>query len=467
MAPTGQRMPASVSRILLVEDSLAMAGLYRAQLEREGFAVDHAASIAEARRLCGRTTHDMALLDLALPDGDGLTLLDEWRAHGGGPGQVVVVTANGSIGSAVRAVRNGASDYLVKPVSRDRLVEAVRSVAPGRPNAGGGASECATGEPAWHGFVGGSEPMRRLQDAIRALARSKAPVFVTGESGTGKELCAEALHREGARRNRPFVAINCGAIPRELMESEIFGHVRGAFTGAVANRDGAASLADGGTLLLDEVCELELPLQAKLLRFLQTSLVQRVGSTIAARVDVRIVCASNREPLEEVRAGRMREDLYYRLHVLPLRVPPLRDRRDDILPIARHFLAQFGREEGKAFAAFDPAAEAALLSHPWPGNVRELQNAIRQAVVFNDGPVVARSMLPIAAEPSRAQVPPTTGCGSSEQARSLREIERQEIERAIETCGGSLTRAARILGVSPSTLYRKRAAWSATGGADR
>ncbi len=446
----------AAGRILIVEDSQSIAGMYRAHLEREGFSVGHAASIGATRKLMGDAHHDLVLLDLGLPDGDGLALLREWREAAANV-NVIVVTANASIGKAVEAVREGAADYLVKPVARERLIEAVNVVlrSPRRRAPRSDRRDL----DGFFGLIGESEPMQRAYRTILAVAQSKAPVFITGETGTGKELCAAAIHGSGPRAKGPYVAINCAAIPRELMESEIFGHVKGSFTGAFADRDGAASLADGGTLFLDEVCELDPSLQTKLLRFLQTGAIQRVGSTVIERVDIRVVCATNRIPLEEVRKGRFREDLYYRLHVLPVHLPPLRDRGGDVLAIARSFLARFAAEEQKPFERFSEEAVAALLDHPWPGNVRELQNAVRQAVVLNEGSVVTREMLGLL--PS--EVPGRSAPAAEEAfvAQELWRIEKRAIETAIAACGGSVPQAAKILGVSPSTLYRKREAWAA------
>jgi two-component system repressor protein LuxO len=301
--------------------------------------------------------------------------------------------------------------------------------------------------------------MRGLYQQIRRVAPSKAPVFITGESGSGKEICAEAIHACSGRAAAPFIALNCSAIPRELMESEIFGHVRGAFTGAHEHRTGAAELAHGGTLFLDEICEMDLALQAKLLRFAQTGTMRRVGDTRERQVDVRFVCATNRDPAREIEAGRFREDLFYRLHVLPLRLPPLRERGEDVLRLARAFLAAFAEEEGRHFCGFTRAAETALLAHTWPGNVRELQNVIRRVVVLHDGEEVGAEMLSLA--------PAHDGARDSE---ALPEIEspsivpfwRQEqqiIQRALAAFGGNTLRAASALEISPSTIYRKRHAW--------
>jgi DNA-binding NtrC family response regulator len=415
----------------------------------------------------------VALIDLVLPDGDGFELLHEWHPQKGGM-SIVIITANASITKAVQAVREGAYDYLIKPITRDRLLttvhnaierarlkQAVKSM-PQRPAAG-----------SFFGFIGNSEPMQQAYRKIRSLAQSKASVFVTGESGTGKELCAVAIHSLSPRAGGPFIAINCGAIPKDLMESEIFGHLKGSFTGAISDREGAAKQAHGGTLFLDEICELDFALQTKLLRFLQSGMIQRVGSTATEKVDIRVICATNRSPLDEVKEGRFREDLYYRLHVLPIHLPPLRERGHDILMIARHFLTLYAREEAKGFERIAPAAEATLLGHRWPGNVRELQNAIRQAVVLNDAEVLDAEMLPVLSSaggaPAGEVVTPVgldlAGLGHVEPARSfvgkeLWQIEKDAIESTIAACGGSVPRAAKVLGVSPSTIYRKRENWT-------
>lgn len=317
------------------------------------------------------------------------------------------------------------------------------------------------------GLVGSSEPMQEVYARIRSVAPSRATVFITGESGTGKELAAEAVHGLSPRAKGPFIAINCGAIPRDLMDSEIFGHLKGSFTGAIASRDGAAKLAHRGTLFLDEVCEMDFALQTKLLRFLQTGVIRRIGATTTEKVDARVVCATNKSPVEEVRGGRFREDLYYRLHVLPVDLPPLRQRGADILLIARHFLALYAREEGKAFRRLSREAEDALVRHDWPGNVRELQNAVRQAVVLDDGEMLDAHMLPPLGAGSTAVAPTRSSSLLDERFSAgpfggeLWRIEKHAIESAIAACGGSIPQAARLLGVSPSTIYRKREAWQA------
>jgi len=333
-----------------------------------------------------------------------------------------------------------------------------------------------------HDFVGTSLAMRALYEKIDNVGASSAPVFVQGETGTGKELCAQAIHLGGKRAKGPFVPVNCGAIPRELMESEMFGHLKGSFTGAIANRQGFAKMADGGTLFLDEVCELPLDLQSKLLRFLQTGFIQPVGAGRPEKVDVRIICATNKDPRIEVDKGQLREDLFYRLFVLPLKIPPLRARGADVGLIANHFLAEYSKQEGKNFTGFCDGAMFLLDNYDWPGNVREVQNVVRQAVVMNNGTLVEHSMLSELlgegdftphldvsafntdlpgfsqnAPQSPAQYPVKS---DRFRSRQLWQIERDAIEAAIVGCNGSVPKAAEKLGVSPSTIYRKRESWN-------
>jgi DNA-binding NtrC family response regulator len=300
-----------------------------------------------------------------------------------------------------------------------------------------------------------------------------ATVFITGESGTGKELCALAVHGNSARASGPFIALNCGAIPQDLLESEVFGHMKGSFTGAISDKPGAAAAADGGTLFLDEICEMAPALQTKLLRFLQTSTVQPVGATRPKKVNVRIVCATNRDPLDAVRRGHFREDLYYRLYVVPIHMPPLRERGSDVIEIAEAALQRFAEEEGRKFHGLNPEVQALLSRLPWPGNVRQLLNVIRNVVVLNPGGWVTPEMLPpgLAAEeapvpaamqeaPPQADPSPISGL----VGMTLAEAERRLIEATLAQNGGSIPRAARVLDVSPSTLYRKMDGWRGSPG---
>lgn len=322
------------------------------------------------------------------------------------------------------------------------------------------------------GMIGESAPMLEIFARIRMMAKSSAPVFIGGETGTGKEVAAAAIHTLSGRKG-PFIAVNCGSIPRELVESELFGHRKGSFTGAVADRKGAAAFAHGGTLFLDEICEMEVDQQIKLLRFVQSGSIQPVGSARSEKVDVRILCATNRDPLREVSLGRFRQDLYFRLHVLSLKMPPLRQRGGDILLLARHFLAAAAAEEGKRFLKLSQESEALLLAYHWPGNVRELESCIRQAVVLHDSETLSASMLslPAAALPGLRIEPEAMGVAGLRRThaamdilpaflgRELWRIERDVIEATLAAVGGSVPKAAKLLGVSPSTLYRKREGW--------
>ncbi|MCJ2181998.1 sigma-54 dependent transcriptional regulator [Novosphingobium sp. 1949] len=457
----------SKARVLIVEDTRSLALAYSKQLELAGYLVKVAETGGAARTLLvSGARFDAVLLDLQLPDCDGLDMLAELSGLSELT-KVIVATADGSIGRAVQATRLGAYDYLVKPIKPERLLTTLR-------NATQHAELQRHVEEArrdaerdhFHGFVGASPQMRALYRAIESVAHSRATVFITGESGSGKEVAAEAIHRSGPRKDRPFVAVNCGAIPEALLESELFGHRKGAFTGAIDNALGAARAANGGTLFLDELCEMDIKLQVKLLRFLQTGMVQPVGASAPEPVDVRVICATNRDPMLEVAEGRFREDLYYRLAVIPLHLPPLRERGEDVERIAEAFLERFTQEEGKRAGHFDATARETLRRHSWPGNVRELQNAVRRAVVMNPGPAFPLDVVggaPVPGEPAveRAARPSgTSGAGLVDLAGlTLDEIERLAVDQAIRRADGNLPQAARALGVSPSTLYRKRERW--------
>jgi two-component system repressor protein LuxO len=458
-------------RVLIVEDSRALAEIYAGYLRDEPYLVTLVGDGAGAMTYLERSPPEALLLDLKLPDMDGMEILKHVHREQM-PTSVVIVTGHGTVDAAVAAMRYGAFDFVEKPFDARRLKVTLRNALEHQNLAAlvDSIKEDFQRER-YHGFVGGSLLMQAVYRIIDSAAPSKATVFITGESGTGKEVCAEAIHRQSPRRDGPFVALNCGAIPRDLMESEIFGHQKGAFTGAARELLGAAGQADKGTLFLDEIGEMDLDLQTKLLRFVQTGTFQKVGGTGLETVDVRFICATNRDPLKEVAAGRFREDLYYRLHVIPIQMPALRERKDDILPLARHFLSKFADEEGKAFRGLAPAAEEVFLSYDWPGNVRELQNVLRNVVVLHNGEQISVEMLPpplnvglpsakrtsVAARASDAQVAPPT---DSPSLKPLWLVEKEAIERAIDHCGGNIPRAAALLEVSPSTIYRKRQAWA-------
>ncbi|MBP2228443.1 two-component system repressor protein LuxO [Azospirillum agricola] len=455
-------------RILLIEDTLPLATLYVEYLRAEPLAVTHVTTGRDALAAAEADPPDAVVLDLKLPDMEGLEVLKALQARDPGV-SVVIVTAHGSIDIAVEAMRLGAFDFIVKPFNADRLKLTLRNALERRALASivaGYRKDLDRGR--FHGFIGGSPEMQAVYRTIESVAASRANVFITGESGTGKEVAAQAIHRASPRRDRAFVALNCAAIPKDLLESEIFGHVKGAFTGATGDRPGAALLADGGTLFLDEICEMPIDLQSKLLRFVQTGTVAPVGSGREQRVDVRFVAATNRDPLGEVQCGRFREDLYYRLHVIPLALPPLRERGEDVVEIARALLTDYAREEGKALAGFAPEVEARLRAHDWPGNVRQLQNVLRNVAVLHDGPRVTLDMLPPqmmpqgAAPSARAangSQPDGGGLADGDAVLPLWRVEKEMIQRALRLTGDDVPRAALLLEISPSTIYRKLQQW--------
>lgn len=457
--------------VLIIESDPALIEALVVTLKREHYQVVVVPNVPTAFTALERDYFSVVILDLGENAKAGVDAVGKLRALPHAP-EIIVMTANGSVGLAVEAMRAGAYDFVLKPISPERVMVTVRNAVERHQLRDTVATYRQADRPGFQGFIGSSPAMQAVYRMIENAAASKATVFVTGESGTGKEVCASAIHHLSPRAKGPFVALNCAAIPKDLIESEVFGHVKGAFTGATADRDGAARQADGGTLFLDEICEMDLNLQSKLLRFLQTGTFQRVGGSKPEEVDVRIVCATNRDPLAEVQAGRFREDLYYRLHVIPLTLPPLRERGDDILEIARHLLALYAREEKKAFTGFSNEAEQILRHYDWPGNVRQLQNIIRNIVVLNDAPLVEPAMIapPVggrwarpqgfgnAAKPVATPAAPSLKSGHPE-IRPLAEVEREAIEAAIAACAGNVPMAAAFLGVSPSTIYRKKLAW--------
>ncbi len=460
--PTSEPVALSLPNVLLVEDDDILAQAYLEYLRNEPCNVAHRATVASAIDSIKNLSPEVILLDLLLPDASGLEVLDYIQSNAL-PISVIVMTSEGSIDNAVEAMRAGAFDFLVKPVSAARFSatfkNALERQALRRKVV---AYEEAFTQSGYCGFIGASLVMQSVYRVIASAAASNATAFITGESGTGKEICAAAVHSQSPRRNKPLIILNCAAIPRELMESEIFGHTKGAFTGAISDRKGAAARADGGTLFFDEIAELDLALQAKLLRFVQTGVYQRVGGERTERADVRLVCATNRDPMEEVEAGRFREDLYYRLHVIPIELPPLRARNGDVIAIATHMLEKFAREENKRFSSLSSEVEALFRSYSWPGNVRQLQNTIRNIVVLHDGTEVTRDMLPAALRDL-----PVDGTAASTRDTLTPPIaplwltEKRAIEEAIRHCGGNIPKAADLLAISNSTIYRKRRDWAA------
>lgn len=465
--------------VYVVEDSVASGTLYCSYLEAAGFRATLYKDGKSAMVAISQEMPDVIVQDVFLPDVSGMDVLN-YAKRKNPDVPVIVITANSSIDAAVDAMRQGGFDFIEKPFNKDRLLmsaqAAVRVDQSGRAasveKSAGANANVSTGTTDIRDiFVGESLPMQYVYKMLKSAASTKASVFVTGESGTGKELCALALHRLGARASGPFIALNCAAIPAELFESEIFGHVKGAFSGAMTDRKGAAELADGGTLFLDELCEMDLALQAKLLRFIQTGKFTPVGGSEERLADIRFVCATNRDPEQEVIKGNFREDLFYRLNVVPVHLPPLRDRGTDILSLAQRILEQKSRDNGRAFTAFGPDVKARLLSYDWPGNIRELQNMIEKAVVINEGDVLTLPMLGLDTRSSNAVTPmpgpapmsrheaPTNNALQGPQILPLWQVEKNAIEEAIAACDGNIPLAAACLRVSASTIYRKKKAW--------
>ncbi len=462
------------SKILLIEDTVSLARLYEQYLVKENVEVISVETGKEALAELAKNTPAVVMLDINLPDMNGLDIL-HFIKQKKIPSSVVIITAHDSISTAVEAVRGGAYDFIVKPFNANCLITTIRNALEHQELSQIVETIKAGARKEYHDFIGSSLAMQAVYRIIDAAATSKATVFITGESGTGKELCAEAIHRQSPRAKQPFIAINCSAIPLHLMESEIFGHVKGAYTNAISDRDGAATLADGGTLFLDEIGGMPLELQTKLLRFIQSGSFQKLGGTKIEKVDIRYVCATNKDIQAAVENGDFREDLYYRLHVIPITMPSLSKRGNDVLEIAKKLIKKYSFEEKKAFHSFSRDVEAIFKNYDWPGNVRELQNILRNIVVLNSGDIVRVGMLPapldnmmVATTTSLDRLnilpvlslPPTKGDANVPKTiKKLWHVERDAISEAINFCDGNIQRAAKILGVAPSTIYRKRASW--------
>ena len=474
--------------ILIVDDDPVQRRLLEAAITRAGMAVVTAPGGTPALDLLGGPRGDqftLVLLDLVMPDMDGLTVLAKLRvSHPSLP--VIVLTAKGGIDSAVDAMRAGASDFLVKPASPERITVSIRNALKIGTLTGevSRLKKKAENRLAFEDLIAKSGEMRQVIRLGQRAAQSNIPILVEGESGVGKELIARAIQGSSERAGRPFVTVNCGAIPENLVESILFGHEKGSFTGAVDKHLGKFQEADGGTLFLDEIGELRLDMQVKLLRALQQGEIDPVGSKRPIKVDVRIISATNRDLSELTREGQFREDLYYRLNVFPIFVPPLRERRQDVPALARHFITRFAAEEHKAVSGMTPEASDLIEAFDWPGNVRQLENTIFRAVVLCDGntldlcdfPQIAaalgveararRPVVPFAPEPAVHLPPPPPPSATlssyviqatdlSGNMRRLEEIESEMIRMAISHYDGHMSEVARRLGIGRSTLYRK------------
>ncbi len=446
--------------ILVVEDKESLRTMLRKTLESRGHVVDEAGDAYEARRKLQATRFLLVLTDLRLPAGSGFDVLA--AAQESDPDMpVIVMTAFGTVEEAVRAMKDGATDFLTKPVDTEHLLLLLDRAIEGRRLR---TEYLLLKEEHQRRFglprVLGDDPeLKETMLAIQRAAQSDATVLILGESGTGKELMARSLHQLSARAKAPFVAINCAAIPEALLENELFGHEKGAFTGASARKVGKAEMAHHGTLFLDEIADLPLLLQAKILRLVQERQFERVGGLATISVDVRVVAATNRDLQQAVSRKEFRDDLYFRLSVLPVTIPPLRRRRGDILPMAEAFLERYAAELGRKGLSLSEAAKRALLDHAWPGNVRELQNSLERAVILAEGRSIGPEHLRLepasAEERSLADVLDLSGPLAEVRRRAAARAEEEAIQLALRKTGGDRAAAAELLGVSPSTLARR------------
>jgi two-component system response regulator AtoC len=447
------------TRVLIIEDDEGLRELLAEEVSEMGLEVSGAGSVEEARRAIAEAPPDVVITDVRLPGTTGLELLQRVVTEPDAPA-VIVITAFGTIHQAVEALKLGAEDFLTKPLDLDHLrISVERALERRALRHRLGRYQQALGPRGFHGILGQSEAMRKLVDEVRLVARADGPVLITGESGTGKELVARAVHAESPRSDGPFLPVNCAGVPAELLESEFFGHEKGAFTGAQSRHRGLFVDADGGTLLLDEIGEMPVALQAKLLRVLQEGRIRMVGSTTEQEVDVRVLASTNRDLEQEMREGRFREDLYYRLETFRLRVPPLRERGDDVELLAAFFAEHHAVKAGRPGLELGLDVLDVLRRYPFPGNVRELENAIERAVAFaTDGAIGVRhfpARVREAAAAETAQSAPPSWMPTTGELPPLEEVERGYIRHVLDAVDGNKRQAARLLGIARRTLYRK------------
>jgi two-component system response regulator PilR (NtrC family) len=439
------------ARVLVVDDERSMRELLDITLRQEGYEVALADGGEAAIRALDETVFDLVITDLRMRKVDGLAVLRAVKEQAPGTA-VLMVTAFASTGTAIEAMKLGAYDYVTKPFKLDEIRLTIANALERKRlhEENQALRRQLLKERGFANFVGRSRKMLEVFETIRKIADSPSNVMITGETGTGKELVAQAIHHESPRRDRPFVTVNCGAIPEGLMESELFGHVKGSFTGAVSNTAGLFSAADGGTLFLDEISEVPQSVQVKLLRTIQERTIRRVGDTRDLRVDVRLVAASNRDLGRAVADGVLREDIFYRLNVIPIHLPPLRDRREDLPLLVAHFIHKLSREMGKEVRGISAEALAVLEQYRWPGNIRELENAIERAIVLGSGPTIevdalpAELLRPAAPREVALEIPPE---GLDLEA-AIDRLEHQLLQAALERSGGVQTRAAELLRMS-------------------
>jgi two-component system nitrogen regulation response regulator NtrX len=444
--------------ILIVDDEPGVRTALSGVLRDEGYDVDAVDSGEACLERLGRQAYDVVVLDIWLPGMDGLATLSRMRERQI-DAQVVIISGHGNVESAVRAIKMGAFDFVEKPLSLEKTVLVVRNALRQR-NLEAENLALRAKVDAQHQMIGESYAMAKLREQVAMAAPTNGRVLIIGENGTGKELVARNIHGMSRRRSAPFVEVNCAAIPEELIESELFGHVRGAFTGAVADRRGKFEAAHGGTIFLDEIGDMSLKTQAKVLRVLQEQVMEPVGGSTRIRVDARVLAATNKDLPAEIRGGRFREDLYFRLNVVPIFVPPLRERSEDIALLADHFMAMLAREYGRRPKTFDADAVAVLQRYPWPGNVRELRNLVERLMIMVPSDRVSSRDLSflehgIVATPQLV-VPPSSSSSSIAPLHDARdEFEKQYILRALASQQGNMSRTAEVLGVERSNLYRK------------
>ncbi len=457
-------------RILIADDESSLRTVLSAMLRREGFQVTSAKDGVEALALLKASLSadiddpfEAVIADIKMPEMDGMSMLEQMAKHHEDI-PVIMLTAHGTVDLAVQALKNGAYDFLTKPYERDELLMVLRK-ALGQSSKNAMAPRTQLGLKNGQMIIGESAQMRQLHDVIERVADTPSTVLITGESGTGKELVAHALHHKSARAQKPFIRINCAAIPETLIESELFGYERGAFTGAVTSKPGRFELADGGTLFLDEIGELPVEVQVKLLRVLQESCFERVGGVKTIHMDVRLVTATNRDLQKAIAEGHFREDLYYRLNVVPIALPSLRDRKDDIGPLATHFVRKFNTRLGLHIEGFSEKAIPLLQCYPWPGNIRELENIVERTMLFANHATIMPEDLPpeILAHQKAQKLCKTLQLKEVSDETSMKEIVRQatfELERdlivqALVEMNGNVTHAARKLKISRKSLQLK------------
>ena len=446
------------SRILVADDELNLRKVLSGILKKEGYEVITAADGEEAIGLIGKGGFQVIITDLKMPKADGLEVLRYVQKHHPTL-PVILITAHGTIDNAVQALKLGAFDYVTKPFEKSELLNVIAKAAKteslGRKDFRAGPAEDDR-----YRIIGQTQKMKEIYDIIDKVADSPSTVLITGESGTGKELIAAALHNNSSRRARPFIKINCAAIPRELVESELLGHEKGAFTGAINTKPGRFELADSGTLFLDEIGEIPVDMQVKLVRVIQENEFERVGGVQSLRVNVRLVVATNRDLKKEVDEGRFRDDLYYRLNVVHIHLPPLRDRREDIPFLVRHFIEKFNKKLDRAMIGISAGALNMILNYRWPGNIRELENVIERCILFADGEQIEEEDIPEQVAERSTTAPAVVAIDEDASMKDIvklatAELEKDLIVKALKETGGNVTRAAKRLKISRKSLQNK------------